>query len=63
MQTHEQFRHLSFEITAGLILPSGPLKRLAGAQDFRDFSCLPPAEENRAQPADPAPAADLTYLL
>jgi uncharacterized protein (TIGR02284 family) len=30
---------------------------LAGAWDFRDFSCLPPAEENRAQPADPAPTA------
>jgi uncharacterized protein (TIGR02284 family) len=28
---------------------------LAGALGFRDFSCLPPAEENRAQPADPAP--------
>jgi uncharacterized protein (TIGR02284 family) len=27
---------------------------LAGAWDFRDFSCLPPAEENRAQPVDPA---------
>jgi uncharacterized protein (TIGR02284 family) len=30
---------------------------LAGAQDFRDFSCLPPAEANRAQPVDPAPTA------
>jgi uncharacterized protein (TIGR02284 family) len=30
---------------------------LAGAWDFRDFSCLLPAEENRAQPADPAPTA------
>jgi uncharacterized protein (TIGR02284 family) len=30
---------------------------LAGARDFRDFSCLPPAEENRTQPADPAPTA------
>jgi uncharacterized protein (TIGR02284 family) len=27
---------------------------LAGARGFRDFSCLPPAEENRAQPVDPA---------
>jgi hypothetical protein len=25
-----------------------------GARDFRDFSRLPPAEANRAQPADPA---------
>src|ERR1700761_4630200 len=61
MQTHGRFWHLSFEITAGLIPPSGPLKRLAGAQDFRDFSCLPPAEENRAQPADPAPTASPIY--
>ncbi len=30
--------------------------RLAGARDFRDFSCLPPAKENRVEPADPAPA-------
>jgi uncharacterized protein (TIGR02284 family) len=30
---------------------------LAGERDFRDFSCLPSAEENRAQPTDPAPAA------
>jgi uncharacterized protein (TIGR02284 family) len=30
---------------------------LAGARGFRDFSCLPPAEENRAQPVDPAPTA------
>jgi uncharacterized protein (TIGR02284 family) len=30
---------------------------LAGARDFRDFSCLPPAEENRTQPVDPAPTA------
>jgi uncharacterized protein (TIGR02284 family) len=28
---------------------------LAGAWGFRDFSCLPSAEENRAQPTDPAP--------
>jgi uncharacterized protein (TIGR02284 family) len=34
---------------------------LAGALDFRDFSCLPPAEENRAQPTDPAPAAHSTF--
>src|SRR5258708_25447083 len=27
---------------------------LAGARGFRDFSCLPPAEENRPQPVDPA---------
>jgi uncharacterized protein (TIGR02284 family) len=27
---------------------------LAGERNFRDFSCLPPAEENRAQPVDPA---------
>jgi uncharacterized protein (TIGR02284 family) len=27
---------------------------LAGERDFRDFSCLPSAEENRAQPTDPA---------
>jgi hypothetical protein len=27
-----------------------------GARDFRDFSRLPPAQENRGQPADPAPA-------
>jgi uncharacterized protein (TIGR02284 family) len=33
---------------------------LAGAWDFRDFSCLPPAEENRAQLADPAPT-DLSH--
>jgi uncharacterized protein (TIGR02284 family) len=39
----------------GRIQPGGPWNRLAGAWDFRDFSCLPPAEENRAQPADPAP--------
>jgi uncharacterized protein (TIGR02284 family) len=28
---------------------------LAGERDFRDFFCLPSAEENRNQPADPAP--------
>jgi uncharacterized protein (TIGR02284 family) len=27
--------------------------RDSGEQDFRDFSCLLPAQENRAQPADP----------
>jgi uncharacterized protein (TIGR02284 family) len=27
---------------------------LAGERDFRDFSCLPSAKENRRQPADPA---------
>ena len=27
-----------------------------GARGFRDFSRLPPAQENRGQPADPAPA-------
>jgi uncharacterized protein (TIGR02284 family) len=27
---------------------------LAGERGFRDFSCLPPAKENRVQPADPA---------
>jgi uncharacterized protein (TIGR02284 family) len=27
---------------------------LAGERDFRDFSCLSSAEENRAQPTDPA---------
>ena len=37
--------------------PDGPLYRLAGAWGFRDFSCLPSAEENRAQPTDPAPTA------
>ena len=42
-------------LAAGRTLSGGPLNRLAGAWDFRDFSCLPPAEENRAQPADPAP--------
>jgi uncharacterized protein (TIGR02284 family) len=35
---------------------------LAGEQGFRDFSCLPPAEENRAQPADPAPAVERIFL-
>jgi len=44
-------------LAAGRIQSGGPLNRLAGARDFRDFSCLPPAEENRAQPADPAPTA------
>jgi uncharacterized protein (TIGR02284 family) len=34
---------------------------LAGALDFRDFSCLPPAEENRAQPVDPVPTASPIY--
>jgi len=29
---------------------------LAGERDFRDFSRLRPAQENREQPADPAPA-------
>jgi uncharacterized protein (TIGR02284 family) len=29
---------------------------LAGARDFRDFFRLPPAQENRGQPADPTPA-------
>ena len=39
------------------IFPSADLRnRLAGERDFRDFSCLPPAKENRGQPADPAPA-------
>ena len=38
----------------------------SGARGFRDFSRLPPAQENRGQPADPAPAelistAGLTY--
>jgi uncharacterized protein (TIGR02284 family) len=28
--------------------------RLAGARGFRDFSRLPPAQENRGQPADPS---------
>jgi uncharacterized protein (TIGR02284 family) len=36
---------------------------LAGERDFRDFSCLPPAEENRAQPVDPAPTGPLRSFL
>ncbi len=31
-----------------------------GARGFRDFFRLPPAQENRGQPADPAPAANST---
>jgi uncharacterized protein (TIGR02284 family) len=34
---------------------------LAGEWDFRDFSCLPSAEENRAQPTDPAPTAQQKF--
>jgi hypothetical protein len=34
--------------------PADLIKRLAGERDFRDFSCLSPAKENRCQPADPA---------
>jgi hypothetical protein len=44
-------------LAVGCIQPGGPLNRLAGAQDFRDFSCLPSVEENRTQPTDPAPIA------
>jgi uncharacterized protein (TIGR02284 family) len=37
---------------------------LAGALDFRDFSCLPPAEANRAQPVDPAqPKIQFTEII
>jgi hypothetical protein len=43
-------------LAAGIISPADLIKRLAGARDFRDFFCLPPVKENRAQPADPAPA-------
>jgi uncharacterized protein (TIGR02284 family) len=39
------------------------LKWLAGELDFRDFSCLLPAKENRAHPADPAPALEIAHLL
>src|SRR5260370_32565319 len=48
-----------FLVLAAGAFPADLIKWLAGERDFRDFSCLPPAKENRAQPADPAPA-DLT---
>jgi hypothetical protein len=41
-------------LAAGWAKPGGPKNRLAGARNFRDFFCLPSAEENRTQPADPA---------
>jgi hypothetical protein len=34
--------------------PADLSKRLAGEWDFRDFSCLSPAKENRCQPTNPA---------
>jgi len=36
---------------------------LAGARGFRDFSRLPPAQENRGQLADPVPAKSSTALI
>ena len=40
------------------IVPGRTLTRhgWSGERDFRDFSGLPPAQENREQSADPAPA-------
>lgn len=55
MQTHERSRHLSgwrwppMDL-GGKVLSMGWL----GARGFRDFSRLPPVEENRGQPEDPA---------
>ena len=64
MQTHGAWAHL---LGAGVAVPEpvpwAGLSRAVskhngwpGARGFRDFSRLPPAQENRGQPADPAPA-------
>ena len=58
MQTHERRRHLSgWRRPRGLLMDLGG-KALSmgwsGARGFRDFSRLPPVQENRAQPEDPA---------
>ena len=57
MQTHERRRHLSgWRWPRGLLMDLGG-KALymgwLGARGFRDFSRLPPVQENREQPEDP----------
>jgi hypothetical protein len=56
MQTHGNIRHLSLHyLPPERMTRRTLLNRLAGERDFRDFSCLSPAKENRCQPVDPAP--------
>jgi hypothetical protein len=54
MQTYGGNLHLSLHTRRWVILQWTLSKRLAGEQDFRDFSCSPPVKENRTQPVDPA---------
>jgi hypothetical protein len=64
MQTHAVETHLFVhELLARDFSLGGPQLQNGwpGARGFRDFSRLPPAQENRGQPADPAPAE--THLI
>lgn len=55
MQTHGQLAHLSFQYSP--LSKTSPADLRTGWQGRGVFAispCLPPAEENRAQPVDPA---------
>jgi hypothetical protein len=67
MQTRSEGGHLNMSRSRrnGEMFPaSGSVMHVSckGEWDFRDFSRLPPAEANRAQPADPT-AASLFYCV